>query len=153
MKKNKFLFSILLVLSLFGCGTDTGNPTMNMPMPVNSSQPLSTFVAANLCSKISSCFSVTPNNCTTQVNTAALVSTHLGVNEAVYPNILAIQDALDRSTLSMNSHKANLCLQQIFYASCSDPAVQDSFDVSQPNDISRIWRLLNLETNCSQFIF
>jgi len=155
MKPTKLLLLILASQTLLftGCGTDTGNPTLTSPLPSYSNQPASSFVSSNLCSKISTCFGITPTNCDTQVSNASLIVTHLGLSEATYPNLIAIQTAVDSSVLQVNATKANLCFQAIYYASCTDLVVQDSFNPNTPNDITRIWRLLNLDTNCSQFIF
>lgn len=152
MKTNKFLVLICSFFLMTGCGTDTGNPSVQSPFVPDPSQLTSQLVAV-MCYKITNCFSTTLTSCGLKIRSVPNISTALGVNESTYANLTAIQSALNTSALSVDSSKSAACFDQIYQASCNSTEVQTAYSSSDPENLNQSYRLLSLSSQCSQFIY
>jgi hypothetical protein len=153
MKKNN-LFILVSALFLFvSCGTDTGNPSMLPGSDPFIGQPISSQVASILCRKIRTCFPINLSSCETKIRIVPNISTALGLNEATYSHLNAIQSAINSSVLSVDQTQGTLCLNQIYQASCSDTDIQQSYASTDPENLDNAYRMLSLSPTCAQFIF
>ena len=148
--KNK-IHLVLMIFMLNGCGTDTGNPSLTTP--VNSSSPLMDYIGYSLCSKIQSCFMPSLTNCEIKIRTSPQLPTKLGLNESIYPNFQSIQTAINNQTLQIDENKKLLCLQSLKQISCYDGNIQQSYSSNSVEDLSQIWKMLNVDSACGQFIY
>lgn len=153
MKKNKFIFVIFLFLC--NCGTDTGNPTFtNNGPPLGSISASTTSQLTNvMCNKIRECFDPALSGCEVKMLTAVNLPTELGLNETTYPDLYAIQTAIDATTLHVDEAKKTTCLISVSNSNCASTQVQQSYSSSSLEDLTQAWKMISSDPNCSQFIY
>lgn len=149
--KNIKLF--LLILGLFGCGTDTGNPTLTNGLPVSSISTVSDQISYVMCSKIRNCFTPALTDCETKIKSALHITNSLGISEITYPNLNVMQTSVDSGNLRVELSKESLCFQYLSNATCSDALVQQSYSSTDLENLNQAWKLLTIHSSCNQFIY
>ncbi len=144
---------VLAVLALQACGTDTGNPGFRNSVPNSATSSLTDQISISICSKVKSCFSPVLADCELKIRTVAQVPSALGLNEAVYPNFDSIEQAIDAQILTVDGPRRDSCFQSLQQVSCSDSAVQQAYSSTDVENLSQIWKILGIDSNCSQFIY
>ncbi len=146
------LKTFLIFFMLTSCGTDTGNPSVTSSNPPQNliSGPFTTQLANIMCQRLTQCFSPAPTNCNSQIMSESHISSSLSLNENTYKNLNEIQTAIDSKVLSVNTEKINTCMNSIYNLNCQSTTIQSAYNNSDVENISEIWRLLQVSTSCQQ---
>lgn len=149
MKKNIFII-LILVLFVAACGTDSGNPE-EVDTPPQSSI-ISDFIGGQICQKIATCFSTSLTECQSKLMSADNLTSELGVNTTVYPNLGLLLDKVADQTLQINTTHKSLCHTAISNLSCGDTLVQQAYDSSDIENLDNTYYLLQSSSYCSMMV-
>lgn len=150
----KMIPTLIALLGLAACGTDTGNPfrhsNTNDPQAEIGS-PVGEWSEA-MCGRLQACLPGVPADCAVRVETASSITAVLGLDVALYPDLSSVSRAVASGALRVDDGESTACRQAVRELPCGHVLVQQSFDPDRPDDFTSVHRLLSASPSCQRMI-
>ena len=145
--------SLIVVLScilLAGCGTDSGNP--GIVSDTTSAPVAEDFIGGVICERLATCDSVDASTCRTSLLSATGITSHLGLDSSVYPELSDAVHGASSGQLRLNTSELTTCQDAIAALACNSSLVNSAYSPSQPANFNQTYLLLSASPSCSQFV-
>lgn len=156
MRKYLLFFLIMASLSFFaGCkeeGTDTGNPGYNQDFAnCGSARCLATpFIqiqAGVICQSLHRCSGLAESECQKNLWNLDGLDREIRSTARTYADLT---DRLNSHHLAVDGSAFNSSLKSVKEISCADPILVDAYDVTNPEDLSRVHGILRINPDCHE---
>lgn len=143
------IFTLLFLLSLTSCGTDTGNPgqdninnDMGTIIADTPSEEMIPTLVNSICERMDTCHNQTSEDCKPSIFNLENIDTEIGIDKNSYKSLHEIHSAVSQGDIINDPITFNNCLSDIQQLSCDAPSVQNAFIKGSSNEYDGVANML-----------